>query len=104
MQVFLMLPMKREPHIRRVLMFSTAIVCLLGMSMIFLQPAYAYSDPGSGLLAVQILGATLSAIGFYLRHKIRLFVARWKNLSNNTGHSTEAGDAHIAAGPFQKEK
>jgi len=39
------------------------IVCLI----LFLssEPAYAYSDPGSGLLILQIIGSALVGILFY---------------------------------------
>ena len=35
------------------------------------RPAYAYADPGSGLLMVQIGGSMMAGVLFYIRHKIR---------------------------------
>ncbi len=43
---------------------------LLGASMLFEQRAYAYADPGTGLLAIQAAGSALVAAGWYLRKKI----------------------------------
>ena len=63
---------------QRVLLFCSALICLFGFAMASVQPAYGYVDPGSGLLALQALGATLSAIGFYFRHQIRRLFGRRK--------------------------
>jgi hypothetical protein len=49
--------------------FPLALI-LLGASMLFEQAAYAYADPGTGLLAIQALGSALVAAGWYLRKKI----------------------------------
>jgi hypothetical protein len=47
---------------------------VLGALMLSERPAYAYADPGSGLLAIQAAGSALVATGWYLRSKIyRLF-------------------------------
>jgi hypothetical protein len=43
---------------------------LLGAMLLFERPAYAYADPGTGLLAVQAAGSALVAAGWYLRRKI----------------------------------
>jgi hypothetical protein len=43
---------------------------LLGAIILFEQPAYAYADPGTGLLAIQAAGSALVAAGWYLRRKI----------------------------------
>lgn len=43
---------------------------VLGASLIFQQRAYAYADPGTGLLAIQALGSAVVATGWYLRRKI----------------------------------
>jgi hypothetical protein len=43
---------------------------LLGAILLFERPAYAYADPGTGLLAVQAAGSALVAAGWYLRRKI----------------------------------
>jgi O-antigen/teichoic acid export membrane protein len=43
---------------------------LLGATLLFERPAYAYTDPGTGLLAIQAAGSALVATGWYLRRKI----------------------------------
>jgi hypothetical protein len=43
---------------------------LTGAVLLFERPAYAYADPGTGLLAVQAIGSALVAGGWYLRRKI----------------------------------
>ncbi len=63
---------------RRVLYFVSTGICLVGLAMVSARPAYGYADPGSGLLAVQVLGATLSAIAFYFRYQIRRLFGRTK--------------------------
>lgn len=42
----------------------------LGAVILFERPAYAYVDPGNGLLAIQAAGSALVATGWYLRRKI----------------------------------
>jgi hypothetical protein len=43
---------------------------VVGAVLLFERPAYAYADPGAGLLAVQAAGSALVAAGWYLRRKI----------------------------------
>jgi hypothetical protein len=54
---------------------SLAVLCA------FAQPAYAYVDPGSGLLAFQIISTTFAGMIFLLRRRLRGF------LRHITGHS-----------------
>lgn len=50
------------------------ILIFWGALLLSERPAYAYADPGSGLLAIQAAGSALVATGWYLRGKIyRLF-------------------------------
>jgi hypothetical protein len=49
--------------------FSLFLI-FLGATLIFERAAYAYADPGTGLLAVQAAGSALVATGWYLRRKI----------------------------------
>jgi hypothetical protein len=49
------------------------ILMLVGAALLFERPAYAYADPGTGLLAVQAVGSALVATGWYLRRKIFSF-------------------------------
>jgi hypothetical protein len=46
------------------------VLILVGALLVFERPAYAYADPGTGLLAVQAAGSALVATGWYLRRKI----------------------------------
>jgi hypothetical protein len=46
------------------------VLILLGAALLFERPAYAYADPGTGLLAIQAVGSALVAGGWYLRRKI----------------------------------
>lgn len=46
------------------------VLILVGAALLFERPAYAYADPGTGLLAVQAAGSALVATGWYLRRKI----------------------------------
>lgn len=48
----------------------TILLILLGASMLSERPAYAYADPGTGLLAIQAVGSVLVATGWYLRRKL----------------------------------
>lgn len=43
---------------------------LVGALLLFQRPAYAYTDPGTGLLAIQAVGSALIATGWFLRQKI----------------------------------
>ena len=55
---------------RRFFKFFSVALILLGAALLFERPAYAYADPGTGLLAVQAAGSALVATGWYLRRKI----------------------------------
>ncbi len=46
------------------------VFILAGVALLFQRPAYGYTDPGTGLLAVQAAGSALIATGWYLRRKI----------------------------------
>ena len=49
---------------------------VVGALLFFERPAYAYADPGTGLLAIQAFGSILVAAGWYLRRKIYALVHR----------------------------
>jgi NADH:ubiquinone oxidoreductase subunit 2 (subunit N) len=46
------------------------LLIFVGALMVFERPAYAYADPGTGLLAIQAVGSAIVASGWYLRRKI----------------------------------
>jgi uncharacterized RDD family membrane protein YckC len=59
--------------------FLLTVFCLCSLLLAFQGTAHAYADPGSGLLALQIIGSTLAGIGFYFRQKIGKFFMRGRN-------------------------
>ena len=55
--------------------FAITLVLFVALSFALERQAYAYVDPGSGLLIFQGISATVSATLFYFRRRIRsLFV------------------------------
>jgi hypothetical protein len=60
---------------------------LVGAAMLFERPAYAYADPGTGLLAVQAAGSALVATGWYLRRKIYSLFQRGGGATTKTDQS-----------------
>jgi hypothetical protein len=55
--------------------FAATLMLLVALSFAFERQAYAYVDPGSGLLIFQGISATVSAALFYFRRRVRnLFV------------------------------
>jgi O-antigen/teichoic acid export membrane protein len=61
---------------KKLLTIIPVLIILIGATVLFERPAYAYADPGTGLLAVQALGSALVATGWYLRRKIYAFLHR----------------------------
>jgi hypothetical protein len=53
------------------LSFSLKVFLMVALFCAFTQPAYAYVDPGSGLLAVQIIGSTFAGLIFLIRGRLR---------------------------------
>jgi hypothetical protein len=60
---------------------------LLGAVLLFERPAYAYADPGTGLLAIQAAGSALVAAGWYLRRKIYALFHRGAPKGQDGGES-----------------
>jgi hypothetical protein len=59
--------------------FLLTVFCLASLLLAFQGTAHAYADPGSGLLALQIIGSALAGVGFYFRQKVgKLFMRRHK--------------------------
>jgi len=56
--------------------FLLTLFCLASLMLAFEGTAHAYADPGSGLLALQIIGSTLAGVGFYFRQKFGRFFMR----------------------------
>jgi O-antigen/teichoic acid export membrane protein len=57
-------------NMRKLLYILPIALIVVGASLLFEQRAYAYADPGTGLLAIQALGSAVVATGWYLRRKI----------------------------------
>ncbi len=55
-----------------------AVICALAftLSVAFERRAYAYVDPGSGLLLLQSLSAMVTGALFYLRKRIKALIFR----------------------------
>jgi hypothetical protein len=61
---------------RKLLQIVPLVIIFVGAALFFERPAYAYADPGTGLLAIQAAGSALIATGWYLRRKIYGFLHR----------------------------
>lgn len=61
---------------RRLLQASSLVLIAAGAILLFQRAAYAYADPGTGLLAIQAVGSGLIAAGWYLRRKIHALFRR----------------------------
>ena len=61
---------------RTLLRIFPLILIVLGAVLLFELPAYAYADPGTGLLAIQAAGSAMVATGWYLRRKIYALLRR----------------------------
>jgi len=64
---------------RNLLQTIPFLLILVGALLLFEQPAYAYTDPGTGLLAIQAAGSAIVAVGWYLRRKIYALFHRRAN-------------------------
>jgi hypothetical protein len=69
---------------RRMLQAVPVVLMVIGAVLLFERPAYAYADPGTGLLAIQAFGSALVAAGWYLRRKIYALVHRSAPGGRNT--------------------
>ncbi|MGD0912228.1 MAG: hypothetical protein ABR928_10040 [Terracidiphilus sp.] len=75
----------------RLLKILPLLLIVLGAVILVERPAYAYADPGTGLLAIQAAGSALVAAGWYLRRKIY-------SLFNKGGAAVKEADAAPAVG------
>ena len=58
-------------HLFRTLLVLLAVVQFLTLAIAFQKPAYAYADPGSGLLFLQVAGSMVAGALFIVRSKLR---------------------------------
>jgi hypothetical protein len=65
--------------------FVITLILLITLSFTFERQAYAYVDPGSGLLIFQGISAVFSGALFYFRRRIKnLFVKGAKGLPQSS--------------------
>ena len=57
-------------EMKKLLEIASVGLMVVGAALLFERQAYAYADPGTGLLAIQAVGSALVASGWYLRKKI----------------------------------
>jgi hydrogenase-4 membrane subunit HyfE len=55
----------------RTVLILLAIAQVVTLAIAFQRPAYAYADPGSGLLFLQVAGSMLAGALFIVRSKLR---------------------------------
>lgn len=63
----------------RALLVLLAITQFITLAIAFQKPAYAYADPGSGLLFLQVAGSMAAGALFIVRSKLRKFFRFGKN-------------------------
>ncbi len=61
---------------KRFVSISLAIVLCFCMLIATERQAFAYVDPGSGMLALQSIASVMAASVYFLRRRIRLLFAR----------------------------
>jgi hypothetical protein len=73
-------------HMRRLFRASLVILAIaqfITLAAAFQKPAYAYADPGSGLLFLQVAGSMVAGALFIVRSKLRkLFHRRQKRVED----------------------
>jgi hypothetical protein len=55
----------------RIVLVLLAVAQVAALAAAFQRPAYAYADPGSGLLFLQVAGSMLAGALFIVRSKLR---------------------------------
>jgi hypothetical protein len=65
--------------LHRTLLVLLAIAQIITLAAAFQKPAYAYADPGSGLLFLQVAGSMLAGGLFIVRSKLRKLFRLGKN-------------------------
>jgi hypothetical protein len=83
----------------RLLRILPLVLILLGFALLFERPAYGYTDPGTGLLAIQAAGSALVATGWYLRRKIYSLFHRSAPASREPDQSPVASDGENTPNP-----
>lgn len=60
-------------NLSRIVLVLLAVAQVAALALAFQRPAYAYADPGSGLLFLQVAGSMLAGALFIVRSKLRRF-------------------------------
>jgi hypothetical protein len=60
----------KTSEMKKLLTIISVALVVLGALILSERPAYGYTDPGTGLLAIQAAGSAIVAAGWYLRRKI----------------------------------
>ncbi len=63
---------------RKIPFYLATMFCLLALCVATERRAYAYIDPGSGLLILQNVGAAVTGVLFFFRRRIKAFFVRTK--------------------------
>jgi hypothetical protein len=63
---------------KRFLSISLAVFCCFCLMIATERRAYAYIDPGTGMMALQTITASLAAAGYFMRRKIAALFGRKK--------------------------
>ena len=63
-------------RIARCIQYDLVCVWLILTLCVCAQPAYAYADPGAGLLLIQVIGSTFLGFALLVRKRIGDFLAR----------------------------
>jgi len=74
--------MRRRYRIAESALIVLCVVLWLGTSA---KPLYAYADPGTGLMAIQILGSTFAGILFFIRKRIVALFMRIRRVMGGAG-------------------
>jgi hypothetical protein len=96
----------RHPRKCRVLLGILAIGQFTGMLLMIERPAHAYVDPGSGLLTLQMLGASVAGGLFFLRHKLRTLLGGRPDEANRAKEavpSRQSTDGELATPRSSRE-
>jgi len=67
----------------RVKFYLVTLLCIVALNFAVERPAYAYVDPGSGLLLLQNVGAVVTGLLFFFRRRIKALFTR-KNHEEKT--------------------
>jgi hypothetical protein len=55
---------------------ALTILLFLALGICLERPAYAYVDPGSGLMIFQSMGAVVTGTVFYFRRRLKALIGR----------------------------